>query len=79
MPEARGEKIVTSVPRSFCSRIWFCLQALADFIIRHLQTGARRQRGLVLHGLGLVLAEAVQVLGLGGVMAVAIDDHEVRR
>ncbi len=23
MPEARGEKIVTSVPRSFCRRIWF--------------------------------------------------------
>ena len=53
------------------------LQALADLVVAHLQAGARRQRGLVLHGLGLVLAEAVQVLGLGGVVAVAIDDHEV--
>ena len=36
---------------------------------------ARRQRGLVLDGLGLVLAETMQVLGLGRVVAVTIDNH----
>ena len=51
------------------------LQALADLVVRHLQAGARRQRGLALDRLGLVLAEAVQVLGLGRVVAVAVDDH----
>ena len=46
-----------------------------DLVVGHLEAGARRQRRLVLDRLGLVLAEAVQVLGLGRVMAVAIDDH----
>jgi hypothetical protein len=54
-------------------------QALADLVVRHLQPGARRHGGLVLHRLGLVLAEAMQVLGLGRVMAVAVDDHVIRR
>src|SRR6266567_2267165 len=55
------------------------LQALANLVVAHLQRRARRHRGLVLGSLGLFRTEAVQVLGLGGVVAVTIDDHEVRR
>jgi hypothetical protein len=54
------------------------LDAFADFVVGHLQCGARRHRRLVL-GVGrrgLFLAETMQVLGLGGVVAVAIDDHD---
>ena len=48
----------------------------ADLVVGHLQARARRQRRLVLDRFGLVLAEAVQVLGLGRVVAVTIDDHD---
>ena len=54
------------------------LDAFADFVVGHFQRGARRHRRLVL-GVGrrgLFLAETMQVLGLGGVMAVAIDNHD---
>ena len=57
------------------------LDALADFVVGHLQRRARRHRRLVL-GVGrrgLLLAEALQVLGLGGVVAVAVDDHDNSR
>ena len=53
------------------------LDAVANLIVRYFQRSARRQQRLVL-GVGrrsLFLAEAVQVLGFGGVVAVAIDDH----
>ena len=55
------------------------LDAGADLVVRHLEAGARRQRRLVLDRLGLVLAETVQVLGLGRVVAVTIDDHDALR
>jgi hypothetical protein len=55
------------------------LDAGADLVVRHLQAGARRQGALVLDRLGLVLAEAVQVLGFGRVMAVTVDDHDTLR
>ncbi len=55
------------------------LDAGADLVVRHLEAGARRQRRLVLDRLGLVLAEAVQVLGFGRVVAVTIDDHDTLR
>src|SRR5215475_8399461 len=55
------------------------LDAGADLIVRHLEAGARRQRRLVLDRLGLVLAETVQVLGFGRVVAVTIDDHDTLR
>src|SRR5579862_4247444 len=54
------------------------LDAFADFVVGHFQGRARRHRGLVL-GVGrrgLLFAETMQVLGLGGVVAVAIDDHD---
>ena len=75
MPEARGEKIVRSVPRSRWSLS--CAPSIEARISSSdiFSAGARRQRRLVLDRLGLVLAEAVQVLGLGRVVAVAIDDH----
>src|SRR5262249_37316093 len=47
-----------------------------DLVIRHLEAGTRRQRALGLDRLGLVLAEAVQVLGFGRVVAVTVDDHD---
>src|SRR5262249_4841245 len=47
----------------------------ADLVVGHLEAGARRQRRLALDRLGLVLAEAMQVLGFGRVMAVTVDDH----
>ena len=52
------------------------LDALANLVIGHFQARARRQRRLILNRFGLVLAEAMQVLGLGRVVAVAIDDHD---
>ena len=54
------------------------LDRFADLVIGHFQGRARRHRRLVLGGggRGLLLAEAKEVLGLGGVVAVAIDDHE---
>jgi hypothetical protein len=53
------------------------LDAVANLIVRYFQRSARRQQRLVLgvRRRGLFLAEAVQVLGFGGVVAVAIDDH----
>ena len=53
------------------------LDAFADFVVGHFQRRARRHRRLVLGigGRGLFLAEAVQIFGLGGVVAVAIDNH----
>src|SRR5262249_23004390 len=53
------------------------LDALADLVVRYLQRSARWRHRLVL-GVGcrgLFLAEAVQVLRFGGVVAVAVDDH----
>src|SRR4029453_4835551 len=50
-----------------------------DFVIRHFEARTGRQRGLVLDLLGLVLAETVQVLGFGRVVAVTIDDHDTLR
>src|SRR5215813_3607340 len=47
----------------------------ADFVVGHFQAGTRRQRRLILDRLGLILAEAMKILGFGRVMAVAIDDH----
>src|SRR5262245_62465457 len=55
------------------------LDAGADLVVRHLESSPRRQRRLVLDCLGLVLAEAVQVLGFGRVVAVTIDDHDTLR
>src|SRR6185437_8544450 len=57
------------------------LDRLANLVVRHFQRGARGHRGLVL-GIGrggLFLAEAVQVLRFGGVVAVAIDNHGALR
>ncbi len=51
------------------------LDALADLVVAHLQRRRRRHRRLVLDRLSLLLAEAMQVLGLGRVVSVAIDDH----
>src|SRR6476660_9483569 len=53
------------------------LDALTNLVVRYFQRSARRQQRLVLGvgSRGLFLAEAVQVLGFGGVVAVAIDDH----
>ncbi len=51
-------------------------EALPDLVVGDLQRAAQRRRGLALDRLGLLLAEAFQVVGLGGVVAVAIDDHE---
>ena len=53
------------------------LDALPDLVIRHLQLRPRRHLALVFGfgGLGLLRAKAMQVLGLGGVVAVAVDDH----
>ena len=55
------------------------LDALANFVVGHLQRCAQRHGHLVLGigGCGLLLAEAMEVLGFGGVMAVAIDDHDL--
>ena len=47
-----------------------------DLVVGHLQRRPRRHRRLALDRLGLILAEAVQILGLGRVVAVAIDDHD---
>src|SRR5262249_17441598 len=55
------------------------LDAGADLVIRHLEAGTRRQRAPVLDRLGLVLAEAMQVLGFGRVVAVTVDDHDTLR
>ena len=57
------------------------LDAFADLVVGHFQRRPRRHRRLVLGigGGGLFLAETVQVLGFGGVMAVAIDDHDLRQ
>src|SRR6266704_306937 len=54
------------------------LDAFADFVVRYFQRGARRHRGLVAraHSRRMSLAETMQILGFGGVVAVAIDDHE---
>ncbi len=53
------------------------LDAFLDLVVAHLQAGARRHRRLVLGvgSRGLILAETMQVLRLGGVVAVAVDDH----
>ena len=54
------------------------LDAVADFVVGNLKRRPRRHRHFVL-GVGrgrLLLAKAMQVLGLGGVMAVTIDDHD---
>ena len=47
------------------------------FVVGHLQLRPRRHLALVFGfgGLGLLRAKAMQVLGLGGVVAVAVDDH----
>jgi hypothetical protein len=52
--------------------------AFANFVVGNLQRGPCGQRRLVLgnSGRSLFLAEAMKILGLGGVMAVAIDDHD---
>src|SRR5262249_10156230 len=54
------------------------LDAVTDLVVGHFQGGARRHRHLVAGGYSrrLFLAETMQVLGFGGVVAVAIDDHE---
>jgi hypothetical protein len=54
------------------------LDALANLVVGHFQRGARRHHRLFfgVRRRGLFLAEAVEVLGLGGVVAVAIDDHD---
>ena len=54
------------------------LDAFADLVVGHFQRGARRHCRLVLGvgGRGLLLAEAMEVFGLGRVVAVAIDDHD---
>jgi hypothetical protein len=53
------------------------LDALADFVVGHFERSARRHGRLFRAGgcRGLLLAEAVQVLGFGRVVAVAIDNH----
>ena len=53
------------------------LDAFADFIVRHFQRGARRHRRFSARcrGRGLFLAETMKILGLGGVVAVTIDNH----
>src|SRR5262249_57910330 len=51
-------------------------EALADLVVGHLQRRLRRLLGGVLDVVDLVLAPAQQVLGLGRVVAVAIDDHD---
>src|SRR5262249_4770456 len=51
-------------------------EALADFVVGHLQRRLRRLLGGLLDVVDLVLAPAQQVLGLGRVVAVAIDDHD---
>src|SRR5262249_48339012 len=50
-------------------------QALADLVVAHLQRRPGWHRRLVLDGFGLFLPEPMQVLRLGGVVAVAIDNH----
>ena len=55
------------------------LDAFPDLVVGHLQARAGRHRRLVL-GVGrrgLILAEAVQVLRLGRVVAVTVDDHGI--
>ena len=44
MPEARGEKIVRSVPRSLLEFELGAFDAVADFVVGHFQARARRQR-----------------------------------
>ena len=69
--------MVRSVPRSCCSLSWFCSMLSRISSSDIFSARPRRHRRLVLGvgGRGLLLAEAVQVLRLGGVMAVAVDDH----
>ena len=75
MPEARGEKIVMSVPRSRCSLSW-APSTLSRISSSLIFSDAFDGIGDFLGGgLGLLLAEAVQVLGLGRVVSVTIDDH----
>ena len=76
MPEARGEKIVTSVPRSRCSLSWApsTLSRISSSLI--FSDAFDGIGDLFLTRFGLLLAEPVQVLGLGRVVAVAIDDHD---
>ena len=52
------------------------LDALAQLVVADLDRGRRRLLRRVLDGGDLVLAEVVQLLRLGGVVAVAVDDHE---
>ena len=71
--EARGEKIVRSVPRSFSSRSWLRLDGLADLVVGDRRVGRRR---LVPASKAAICARARRVRrGRGRVVAVAVDDH----
>ena len=77
MPAARGEKMVRSEPRSFCSLS--CGSTLLNqLLIRDTKLIGRR----LAHGIGkageLLVAEREQLLRLGGVVAVDVDDHRSR-
>src|SRR5262249_61277606 len=52
-------------------------QAVADLVVRDLEV-ARREMLVPAGGFRLALAEIVQLLRLGGVVPVTVDDHPVR-
>ena len=75
MPDARGEKIVRSVPRSRCN-----LSCAPSTLARNSSSLILSAAGdgvcdRLLEGGDLLLAEVMQLLRRGGVVAVTIDDH----
>ena len=75
MPAARGEKIVTSVPRSLLQLELRALDALADLVVARSSSGRDGSLRRVLERGDLLLAKAVELLRRGRVVAVAVDDH----
>ena len=74
--EARGEKIVTSVPRSLWNFSCGCTASRSwSSVIVSAPLGARLRR--VLERCNLFVAERLQLLGRGRVVTVAVDDHDL--
>jgi len=73
MPEARGEKIVRSLPRSFC--IFNCgstlFRSCSSLMPRSVEEAGARSR----EPRELLVAERRQLRRLGRVVAVDVDDH----
>jgi hypothetical protein len=77
IPDARGEKMVRSVPRSRWQLELRALDALAYLVVADAQRCLGRSPGRIVDRGNLLLAILEQPLRLGCVVAVAIDDHGV--